>query len=229
MDFYFKEDDGEGGRKNKYPASKETMDFEDWMFGLGDAIKKFEIIFATEMNQISTYVIPQKGIFDTAKLVDFADQAFPSEIAGHIPEQAKADWKAAGRCLAFNLQSATGFHVARAVEATLEVYYQLFTGKTNALHGWNDYIKALEGVIKSGATPAPTSKTLAELLQMKDDYRNPIVHPRVTLTESDARMLFDNGESLIIAMAGEIKAVRDAGGVQGTLAVVGGSEAASAS
>ena len=37
---------------------------------------------------------------------------------------------------------------------------------------------------------------------MKDDYRNPVMHPlRVTLTESDARMLFDNGESLIIAMA----------------------------
>lgn len=35
-------------------------------------------------------------------------------------------------------------------------------------------------------------------------------------------MLFDNGESLIIAMAAEIKTAREASGVQGTLAVVGG-------
>ena len=36
---------------------------------------------------------------------------------------------------------------------------------------------------------------------MKDDYRNPIMHPRVVLTESDARMLFNNGEmSLTIAL-----------------------------
>jgi len=48
------------------------------------------------------------------------------------------------------------------------------------------------------------------------------MHPRVILTEIDARMLFDNGESVIIAMAAEIKTAREAGGVQGTLAVVGG-------
>ena len=41
---------------------------------------------------------------------------------------------------------------------------------------------------------------------MKDDYRNPIAHPRIVLTEPDARMLFANGESLIIAMAQELKA-----------------------
>jgi hypothetical protein len=53
------------------------------------------------------------------------------------------------------------------------------------------------------------------------------MHPRVTLTENDARMLFDNGESLIIAMAEEIKAIRDAGGgTQGILAVVGGTQTA---
>jgi hypothetical protein len=50
---------------------------------------------------------------------------------------------------------------------------------------------------------------------MKDDYRNPIMHPRVVLTESDARMLFDNGESLIIAMAQEIAEIRlSSGGIQ---------------
>lgn len=76
---------------------------------------------------------------------------------------------------------------------------------------------------KSGADPAPAEKTLAELRQMKDDYRNPVVHPRVTLTENDARMLFNNGESLIIAMAEEIKTIR-AGGVQPSLKAVVGSD-----
>ena len=31
------------------------------------------------------------------------------------------------------------------------------------------------------------------------------MHPRVVLLEADARMLFDNGESLIIAMATEMQ------------------------
>jgi hypothetical protein len=50
------------------------------------------------------------------------------------------------------------------------------------------------------------------------------MHPRVTLRESDGRMLFDNGESVIIAMAEEIKAIREKGGVQTSLAIVGGTQ-----
>lgn len=57
---------------------------------------------------------------------------------------------------------------------------------------------------------------------MREDYRNPIVHPRVVLTESDARMLFANGESLIIAMAQEL--AEAAKGVQTALVLVGGSD-----
>jgi hypothetical protein len=194
---------------------------------LRSALSTFETIFAAEMGEAATYFVPRRGIYFTPALIDDADQSFPPDIAGHIPDKAKADWRSAGRCLAFSLLSATGFHVARAVEATLEVYYQLYTAKTGTLNGWNDYIQALETVSKSGATPAPAAKTLAELRQMKDDYRNPVMHPRVTLTENDARMLFDNGDSLIIAMAEEIKAIRDAGGgSQGVLAVVAGTQAA---
>lgn len=210
---YFTEDDN---KTAKYPKDGQRI----FLFGIQPAIRKFEILL---MNEAATYAVPPRGIYSTAALIDFADQSFPPDVLGHVPEQARTDWKAAGRCLAFNLLSATGFHVARAVESTLEVYYQTFTGKLGKLRSWNDYIRSLNGVLGSGASPAPTEKTLAELMQMKDDYRNPLVHPRVTLTEIDARMLFDNGESVIIAMAAEIKIAREAGGVQPSLAVVGGS------
>jgi hypothetical protein len=211
----------DGRRVSRMPESSATV--ESWeVAGINRALAKFETIFSTEMGDLATYFVPQRGIYSTAALIDSADQSFPPEIMGHVPEKARADWKAAGRCLAFNLLSATGFHVARAVDATLEVYYQTFTGNSGTLNGWADYFKALNKVIATGASPAPTEKTLTELAQMKDDYRNPLVHPRVTLTEVDARMLFNNGESAIIAMAAEIKAAREAGGVQGSLAVVGG-------
>jgi hypothetical protein len=197
----------------------------DWRWNsVRFALGNFETIFSTEMSQATTYFVPSRGIYSTTALIDTADQTFPTDIGGHIPDKARADWRSAGRCLAFSLLSATGFHVARAVEATLEVYYQLNTGKTGTLNGWHDYIQALEAVT---GTPSPAAKTIAELKQMKDDYRNPVMHPRVTLTENDARMLFDNGESLIIAMAEEIKAIREAaGGTQGALALVGGTQAA---
>jgi hypothetical protein len=121
--------------------------------------------------------------------------------------------------LAFNLLSASGFHVARAVEGTLESYYQLFSGKPGeTLANWHDYKIALEKIASKNPKPCPLAKTLTELDQMRTDYRNPIVHPRVVLTEPDARMLFANGESLIIAMAQEIADAKAQGGVQLTLA-----------
>lgn len=161
----------------------------------------FETVFGAEMAESTTYFVPRRGIFFTPALVDDADTSFPKSVVEHIPEKARSDWKSAGRCLAFNLLSASGFHVARAVEATLERYYQVYTKTEEVLIGWGAYINKLE---KLDGPIKPEKRTLAELSQMKDDFRNPIMHPRVSLTEGDARMLFNNGESLIILMAGEI-------------------------
>lgn len=167
-------------------------------------LETFETVFSEEMREATTYFVPRRGIFHTPALVDAADQSFPLDIRGHIPSKSIDDWRSAGRCLAFNLLSASGFHVARAVEGTIEAYYQLFTNKPGkTLKSWNDYLKELEAI--HSQSPSPEPRTLAEIRQMKDDFRNPLMHPRVVLSESDARMLFNNGESLIIAMAQEIK------------------------
>jgi hypothetical protein len=104
----------------------------------------------------------------------------------------------------------------------VEAYYQQFSGKPGTtLVSWGEYIKELGALRKSGQTPAPSEKAVAELQQMKDDYRNPIMHPRVVLTESDARIVFNNGESLIIVMAQELADVaKGHSGIQPNLDVV---------
>lgn len=131
-------------------------------------------------------------------------------MQGLIPEKTKGDWKAAGRCLAFSLLTASGFHVVRAVEGTLEAYYQAFCAKPGATKkGWSDYIEDIQK-IPATASNIPSNRTLVQLDQMRVDWRNPIAHPRVTLTEVDARMLFNNGESLIIGMAQELQLAQEA-------------------
>jgi hypothetical protein len=211
--------DAEGKRVMQYPKEDDPpVMVEGWrLYGIKKPLEEFETVFAEEMRENATYFVPRRGIFFTPALVDSADDTFPSDIAGHLPQKTRDDWKAAGRCLAFNLLTASGFHVARAVEGTLEAYYQRFTGKAGTLNGWQDYIDALAKVQKSGGNPSPQEKTLAELEQMKKDYRNPLAHPRIVLDEPDARMLFANGESLIIAMAQELKATA---GVQPQLGLV---------
>lgn len=218
----FQMKDAEGKPSLRFPDEKDPPVKEWELNWIRSAVGEFETVFAEEMRETATYFVPRRGIYHTPALVDAADNTFPADLQPHIPQKAKDDWKAAGRCLAFNLLSASGFHVARAVEACLEVYYQLFSGKPGAtLHGWKDYISALEKIAEKEPTPCPSKKTLTELDQMREDYRNPIVHPRVVLTEGDARMLFANGESLIIAMAQEI--AEAAKGVQQPLQLEGGS------
>jgi hypothetical protein len=209
----------QGERKFKAPAEDARLDSWDWKH-LNKTLEKFETIFAEEMRENATYFVPRRGIFNTKALVDSADEAFPKDLLPFIPDKTKQDWKAAGRCLAFNLLSASGFHVARAVEGTLETYYQRFCGAQagTTLKSWNDYIVALNGARTSGVTPAPSEKIIAEIQQMKDDYRNPIAHPRAVLSEGDARMLFANGESVIIGMAQELAAA--SAGVQPNLSLV---------
>jgi hypothetical protein len=188
---------------------------------LKSGIEKFETVFGEEMAGLATYCVPRRGIFDTPALVDTADDCFPKDLLPHVPQKARIEWRAAGRCMAFNLLSASGFHVARAVEGTMEAYFHFFVqqpAKALNSYSWGDYLSELEQVQKAAQPPIPEEKTLSEFRQMKDDYRNPIMHPRVILTDGDAKMLFNNGESLIIAMAQEIAKIQAAN--QPSLALV---------
>lgn len=218
---YFYEQQDDGNWKFKWPGADAVIEPWQWS-NLLNGITQFETIFGAEMSETTTYYVPRRGIFFTPALVDAADEAFPQTLLTAIPEKARTDWKAAGRCLAFNLLSASGFHVARAVEGMLEAYYVAFTGAApgTTLRSWHDYIQALDTARTNGHNPSPTEKTVAELKQMKDDYRNPIAHPRIVLKEADARMLFANGESLIIGMAQELYEAQNAGQTSLELATV---------
>lgn len=218
LDQHVRTTDSEGKVGFRFPE-KDAVIHSYELSWLRNALVSFETVFHEEMRDAATYYVPRRGIFWTPGLVDTADEGFPKDLLGYVPDKARVEWRAAGRCLAFNLLSASGFHVARAVEGTLEAYYQRFCGQPGeALRSWHDYIEALSKVATSEADPRPAAKTISEIKQMKDDYRNPIMHPRVVLTEPDARMLFANGESLIIAMAQELSKAKS--GVQSPLALM---------
>jgi hypothetical protein len=221
---FFTENNENGESIIKFPD--ETSEITSWAWSsVIDALGTFETVFRAEMAEMTTYFVPKRGIYTVAALAETADDSFPVELSQFIPDKTKADWRAAGRCMAFNLLEACGFHVARAVEGTMEAYYQLFSGiPGKTLRSWDDYCKELEKIIASAkSTPLPEQKTLVEFDQMRKGYRNPIVHPRVTLDEADARIIFNNGESLIIAMASEMKRAQvTQGGVQPVLSLIPG-------
>ena len=185
-----------------YPDDEQML--KDWEVNvLNKDLRDFVTVFAEEMREAATYFVPRRGIYYTPALVDSADEYFPLELRHVIPQKSKDDWKAAGRCLAFNLLSASGFHVTRAIEGMLEKYFQHFCDKPDVVKkSWHDYIVELE---KVASESGPTAKVIAQIKQIKDDFRNPIAHPRIVLSESDAHQLFGSGAAIIIGMAQEVQ------------------------
>ncbi|MDB5411329.1 MAG: hypothetical protein JWL84_6241 [Rhodospirillales bacterium] len=83
------------------------------------ALTKFENNLAAELREASTYYVVDRGIYNTSKLVESAEHKIPGDLRNLMNPMAVKDFHDAGRCLAFNLPTASGLHSARAVEGVL--------------------------------------------------------------------------------------------------------------
>lgn len=216
---YFEVVDSSGVKTFRWSRSEDPP-IPGWRLNyLRHCIEVFERVFGAELRSAATYYVPRRGIFFTPSLIDEADKTFPAELRSFIPEKTQSEWRQAGRCLAFNLLSASGFHVARSVEGMLESYHGIFCASgRRGPKTWKDYVDDLASELAGQTQASPSNRVIAAITQMKDDYRNPLMHPRVVLSEADARMLLSNGESLIICMSSEIQEAIRAGVVQAPLA-----------
>jgi hypothetical protein len=174
------------------------------------SLRDFETVFREEMKDLSAYLVPKTGIYSTSHLVDEATNTFPANLRSCLPEKTLVDWKAAGKCLAFGLFTACAFHVARSVEGTLEEYFW----KCGAVdkekpNSWSSYINRLKEIKKSRGDTAnsptlPSERVIHDIERLKNDYRNPVMHPEVVIDGNNARVLFLLGESIITLMALEM-------------------------
>jgi hypothetical protein len=164
-------------------------------FDITDNLEKFETVLSAELQILDAYYVSQKGAYSTVHLIETAHSMIPASILKDMPSGAIEDFKAGGRCLAFELPTAAGFHLLRATEAVLHEYYDaIATAKTikpNATMGM--YITNLE-------TNGGDKKVMGVLRQITDLHRNPLIHPEDTLTTSQAIVLTGIVTSAIVAM-----------------------------
>lgn len=154
------------------------------------------------MQRAATYLVPKRGTYELGDLVDRASDTFPCELRGTIGEQALAEYNAAGRCYAFGLFTAAGYHCCRAAEAVLRLYYRSLT---NSLDSGNETWGALIGLLeKVSGDKRPDPKTLGHIKHLKDYERNPLSHLRAVLSSTDADILLSGAKVAIAAMAVEL-------------------------
>jgi hypothetical protein len=180
------------------PDIEKTLGFLDTYY-LSSALGEFEMVLTAEMNVGNAYLVTKKRGYDTSDLISQAEVLFPVELKYKIPD-AIPDIREAGKCLAFELGTAAGFHIMRATELVIRVYWDAVTNgeerpKTSNI---GDYLRELD------QRDAGEPKTRATLRQIKDLHRNELMHPEVSLTLDDAVALLGIAQSAIIAMMREI-------------------------
>lgn len=166
---------------------------------ISDATREFETVLAAELQALDTYFISQKGIYSTPDLIERADNALDEDVRRIINPEAVKDFKQAGRCLAFDLPTAAGFHAMRATENVLRQYHKVAVPSSSS-GSTPEMATCINELKKAGAD----EKTMAVIDQIRDLHRNTIMHPEVFLSPSEGLRLFDIAKSAISAMADQI-------------------------
>jgi len=168
---------------------------------LRKSISEYRPILNAEVQAADTYYIQQQGAFSTRTLIENADRAIAlsTELIALLSEDVKSDLRESGRCLAFQLPTASGFHVARATETIIKTLMRSAKCEEpkESQRNWGIYIKLLE-------EKQVDRRITHHLAQIKDLHRNPLSHPDVTLTMPEALALWSVCTSLIGTMIAEI-------------------------
>jgi hypothetical protein len=171
---------------------------------LSRGITSFETALKYGLNSLPTYVIEKIGIYATDDLLSKADEAIVQELKPYVPSKALEDFKKAGACLAFELYTACGFHGFRAVDTMLRQYCTYFSGGLSSQRDWGSYIRKLR-CMPAGSARVPSKRTIELIDRVRDEDRNPLVHPETDLDALQASNAFDLCRTVIGFMATDIK------------------------
>ena len=160
------------------------------------AIIAFQYALSEELRQLPTYTVTEKGNLSRTKLIEGASNGYSQKARDLADNFILLEINESGRCLAFGLFTASGFHILRAVEICIKGYIYAVNGELPKLRNWGKYIEALE---KAGATT-----DLVDLVKVLKAKRNPLMHPQDTLEQEDAIDLFSVSQAVIQFLAKEV-------------------------
>jgi hypothetical protein len=165
-------------------------------------MKAFDVerLLNAELSIQPTYMVFPKRGYDIEVLISDGMQLFSEDCKRNFSDEEKYDINQSAKCLAFEVPTAAAFHVFRAVESVIRRYYEVVIGKLPAkrMRNWGAYIKQLRSC---GAD----IKVLSVLEQMRDLYRNPILHPETQLTMDEALSLIGIAETAISTMVADLR------------------------
>ena len=169
---------------------------EEVVFRIETFLDKFGDALAHEIKSFLVFYLPQEGIYSVADLASNAEKAISEAARSKLTKEALDDFREGGRCLAFRFNTAAGFHLLRAVERMLRLYFKSMTG-LDADQGHFDWGTCIAQLRK---TQRADQKVMAVLDQIRSLHRNPLMHPEVFLNPDEARGIFQISSTAIDAI-----------------------------
>ena len=168
---------------------------------MNQAITSFKTVLEAEFQTAGVYLVTAKRGYDVPTLLEHAEAIFPDELCEKLP-QVRNDLREAGRCIAFSLGTAAGFHLLRALESVVCAYWYEVMNKAPlpANRNLGQYILQMA----KGDHPE-RKKVLFALRQVKELHRNSIMHPEESLDVDQAVALLSSVQGAVSMMLPFIK------------------------
>jgi hypothetical protein len=174
-------------------------------------VEDFGAILESESrDDLRIFSVMPKGSYDRKKLVDNAQTILGETTLSKLPEEIGNDVNLAGRCLAFDLWTAAGFHAMRAVEGMARRYYEVVTRNPPIdrvpLGGViAELEKRLEKEAGTKVSESRLGLIIANLRRLNKTYRLPVMSPHMTLTPEGAQQVFEMATSVIPMICKDIR------------------------
>lgn len=166
------------------PSDEIQKEFKDF----ADSIEK---TLDSELRLRKAYVLSEKRL-GLEKLMNEPAQLFSSGTFDKLSELSKMDFTEAGKCISFERYTAAAFHILRGTEQALREFYlkKVKQRRVKKLL-WYDMTQSLKG-----RKNIPDS-LIAVLDSIREDFRNPTVHPEKTYGEDEAQSLLTHCSDVI--------------------------------
>jgi len=172
-------------------------------------IYNFQAVFYSEFSQANIFYVTQKGAYDITVLIDQGQNVLSKDSINMLSaskDEVINDLREATKCLTFDIPTAVGFHIYRAIEALVRDYFPVIGVQPNE---WNRS-KSLGHYIKLLQLNGVDHEVTVMLQHFKDNYRNPSAHPDEFWDLNKAESAFMFAVSLINVMIQDIAKITKA-------------------
>ncbi|MGO4388869.1 hypothetical protein AB4Y85_15170 [Microvirga sp. 2YAF29] len=163
---------------------------------------RLSTILQQELTVLPVFYLLPKRAYSVRMFVMDGTRHFSEDVRNALIDEERYDLQQATRCLALEAPTAAAFHLFRAIEGVLRRYYKLVVaGKEpkKTARNWNSYLTLMQ---KYGS---PDPKIIYVIDQIRQLFRNPIIHPEAQLTLDQALSLLGLADTALTLITAEIK------------------------